>query len=559
MSVDIKKLSRKKKLSGKEIGQILILSVLSEEARIFFPQEKFNSLIALISSDKDIKDYNTYLNVYNKLLQVQAATEAYKQQASHAISNISNMLNDLKIYSLSRLALSKNPAIMTQTQYNDLLQKAADVLNGLTDTYAYLMFHCIEYFNGAFTENPPKMPKALKSAFQHLKDHIVTDEILLSTMCRRWGIGSYILPDGRKQKNMSEEEYNAEIERLMIEKNGGIDIVNDYYLFDICEGEIVFLHDEFSNMVMANKLGLDFECDIEAVSGSTQEDVLFGKYGIFDSINGDRADPIYSHLELFKAFERNFSELYYALVRYLGNRKALSFYLESPDPESLVKNTITWGELGRNRIMNYTYYTKHITNIDILQICEENELLFTQGAKNGIAIVYSAPPGSIDEKGYYKTSYPSNVREIDMSIDQIYHNPKQRGLIESSYQELLIPAIKEMYACNTLFETLADATGITDIRALMTDMTTYENKIIDINNMLKELENSTKSSYYIHNKEECLMLFSMFHYLKVDTMKPTHAATEAFKEKLRDLSIFNNPALFNREYETLLNSCENGG
>lgn len=556
VSIDVKKILKKKKPKGNEIGQLLILSTLFKGDKPLFTQAEYDNMVKSVDNENDVKLYNTYLNVHNKIIQDQAALELFKQQALNGYTTLSSSIQEAISYEAARRTIAEFPLIMTENQYNELLQQAMDMQRNITLTYYGLMFHCIGYFTGEYTEKIPKPPEPLKIALENLKSQPVSNPLIFDIICRQWHLGSYALPDGRKSNEIALDEYNAELERLLSQKNGGKDNVEMYWLYDLKADEITIKHDAWTNNRIADILDLEFICDYSEISNYSKYDVLFGERNILEVLMGDINDKKLSPLDIFHLFKGEFAELYYTLKSYLGNRKGLEVYRTAANELDIFEKTITWGELADNRIMNFGYYMK-VSDRDILDMIDQ-EKDFNCGVKNGIAIIKDPSEDDLDENGYYKNTRLDFADTMFRSVNKFYESEIATEYFKDTREQIYISALREIFAYDIYYDVLASETGIDELRELKADEELFALQAADINKKTTTLAKYVSEAYSAGGEKELLKIKTVFPLININSLKPSKKAIETFKKEISGLNIFNEPVRLYNAFTTLKNSG-NGG
>ena len=94
----IDKIKRKRKPTGEEVGKSLLLGLVSKhEANIsLYTDEDLEKITLKIRSDKDIKDYNAYINIQNTVI------DLFKYYVRHTIVGVPSIADLSRFYALNR-------------------------------------------------------------------------------------------------------------------------------------------------------------------------------------------------------------------------------------------------------------------------------------------------------------------------------------------------------------------------------------------------------------------------------------------------------------------------
>lgn len=130
MKLDIEKLRKKRKWTGKEVGLALLANTLNDikhvgvEHEPLFSQEEFAKMEKNLKSESDEQVYAVYRSLYSSLLDGYNTGLGLYQQFYNGFCNLFNFMNELKQVEFSRGILARLPLMVTQKQYDDLEEKA---------------------------------------------------------------------------------------------------------------------------------------------------------------------------------------------------------------------------------------------------------------------------------------------------------------------------------------------------------------------------------------------------------------------------------------------------
>jgi len=221
---DITQLLKKKKLTGEEVGKLLIASLIHAYRQSLdgnsnielFSNADFKQALKSLDTSEDFRKYNLYVGLNNFLQQYQGIALAHAQQLEGHIKSILNALLTARAVEETRSYIADMPVIMTEKQYSDF--KAQKVQEHLLDENGeplnYNVFNLLEEaMRGLIAQlnsNPrAKNPlKPIKKKYQRAK---VTSERILSRYNVVMGEGYYTLEDGRRSDQMTAEEWQEAI------------------------------------------------------------------------------------------------------------------------------------------------------------------------------------------------------------------------------------------------------------------------------------------------------------------------------------------------------------
>jgi hypothetical protein len=162
MSRKLNNLLKKGKLTGEEVGQLMIKDMIhmfnqvkenpeilnnDKEIKPLLTQAQKDSLVNGLDSNKDIRDYNNYRDLYNFLTDGSLRLDLYQSEIQISIWRLTHLLslwqNAENEYNFSRFS----PTIMTQSQYKEAKDNAIkDLLNITTSVRGFnILFNRVLY------------------------------------------------------------------------------------------------------------------------------------------------------------------------------------------------------------------------------------------------------------------------------------------------------------------------------------------------------------------------------------------------------------------------------
>ena len=141
MELDIKKILQKKKLSGEELGRIILTKdateykqfLTGEKNEIMFSENDLHALIEKIPNKMEHEIFKKFLRIQEWINKNYVNASAYEQQAQLNLEKLINNLNMIGICEKMRWFYSSLPEIMTPKEYTELEEeKKNDFLNDET-------------------------------------------------------------------------------------------------------------------------------------------------------------------------------------------------------------------------------------------------------------------------------------------------------------------------------------------------------------------------------------------------------------------------------------------
>lgn len=229
--MNIDRILKKKKLTGDEIGKLIILNIAhtykqalnGETPSQLFTDADLKKAISTIDNPIDGQRYNRYIGLNNFLQQYQCLAIAYERQVDSAIQALIRTLVTAQAVEETRDYIGQLPLIMTEKQYNNYRAEKiqAQLVDKNGEPLAYNVFNLLnEAISGLMTdlaENPRKKNplKPIKKKYQRAK---VTSKRILSRYNEVMGEGYYTLEDGRRSDEMTNEEWQKAITTPKMQK-----------------------------------------------------------------------------------------------------------------------------------------------------------------------------------------------------------------------------------------------------------------------------------------------------------------------------------------------------
>ena len=138
----LSKLLKKKKLTGEEVGKIILLDLVNRYTdKPTLTQAERDAYVDALVVNKDIRAYNDYLQVYRFITTMVVDYES-QERAYHAIRQefIHHMLRYSDAES-NYFKLSLHPRILTRRDYEQAVTEAKELVSSFT----YRLYHLVSY------------------------------------------------------------------------------------------------------------------------------------------------------------------------------------------------------------------------------------------------------------------------------------------------------------------------------------------------------------------------------------------------------------------------------
>jgi len=229
---DIKRLLNKKGWTGRELGiiQITNMAVIFRQAlqgnpdpKPLIEREQLRKMINGITDREQARVYNGYISIHEWLRLKYNIALSHEQQAQLQFKNLSSYIIEAMIAEDAFQYAESLPVIMTEKQYKDFLdERREDWLKGEDrtgrgDSAIALIYRAIEYYINLLSTDPKK-PNPLKPIRKKYLAAPIESQYILSHYNEATDRGYWILEDGRRSDQMSEEEWQKAIATPKMEK-----------------------------------------------------------------------------------------------------------------------------------------------------------------------------------------------------------------------------------------------------------------------------------------------------------------------------------------------------
>lgn len=578
------KLLKKKSWTGKEVGKLLIASMLNDikqlgqkEKTLLFSQSDFEKIESSITSDRDYITYGVYRDLYTAIIDSFNRGQSLYQQFYNGFHRLLFELRETQNTDTAQANMDRTPLIMTDSQYKRLKAKAVKTLSGYKESFCSLMFDCLYSFLGAKKSYAKKEAPAIWKAIEATKKIPATGNRFLPLYNATYGNGYYSLPDGRRSDQMTREEWenilqeeffknhklfiNGEtataketikeynerrhikgyelffkgtnaVRKFVLEQTGkeldGTDEEIEKAIYDVTENNI-----RFNPKAEQIAEALDFSPHTkwhtyeEPPENLTLYDLL--------ELYINEFQVVYEDKKALKHLKEDIPNLYDALKNYIENKVPQARGLKA---NQLYKYIISWGELAA---ANFTGFreTLNPSDSDIINIATEGEDTTENKSKRlrttlrGIAILQNPSESQIDEKGDYIEE--ENPR---LFLHSLHTLEKETTTIENLHgyiDNLIYPALAYLYAFNSLMEIISKVYDLPElVEVVRYDTKLFESKMEGFNTILYIFYHEVYGNEAEKQRKRAIIK-KVFRPLEADILKPSQKAIEEITEELTKL------------------------
>lgn len=577
------KLLKKKGWTGKEVGQLLIASMLNDIKQLgqgkktpLFSQADFEKMESSLNSDFDYLSYGVYRELYSSIIDSYNRGQGLCQQFYNGFSRLFSVLREVQIADNIQKAYDDTPLIMTESQYKRLEAEAVQTLRGRKESYYSLLFYILEKFLDAGDEAPEPIRTAIEATKKTPAEKITFSRSYNEQM----GEGYYSLPDGRRSDQMTSEEWQKALEEEFLRThkltiNGepasteetireynrdrriksyelffkGAKAIREFVLdrtgkeLDGTDEEIEEALDGIIDYVGKARYNPNAEKIAEALGFSTPaewhtyEELPEGltAYDLLDLIIDSSRYGETDEKKHLKAFKTEYKELYTALNAYIEENVPKARGLK---PNQLYKDIFSWGELADAGIIGYSSLIQP-DDREIVQIWTEGEDTTENKSKRlraglrGIAILRNPASCQTDENGDYiekKSPLP-----FFLSLYTLEGDGDKIAEINSHIDNLIYPALSYLYAFNSLMGIIGKVYDLPELEEVARfDTRIFESNMSGYNGMLYLFYHNVYGNEEEKQRKRAIIK-EIFRPLEADTLKPSQEAIEEVTAELTKL------------------------
>jgi len=421
VSKDINQILKSGKLTGEEVGRLMIKDMIiafkgsvklkHKELKGLLSHDQMNALVDRLTGGDNIRAYNDYKALHDFLTTAPILLFAQYQIAEIAYWQLTYLFHKLDDAENENRRIFFQPRIMTQKQYDELRKANFERKMTFTASIEELIFHALEYYRGLY-EKGEQTP--LNKYFNKTKKEPLANPRIKANYWEEGENGYYVTPDGRTSKDMSVDEWAAEVKKAQADK-----------------GVLKWVEDQ------------------TAPEDATKWDVLEYASGFYESTETDNTATLWE-------FKADYPELYNALLTKLASMKGLSFIKNTPEKDYFKEGVIAYKDLYRNKILDY------LEIIERLDGGADGKVFL-----GGVAVLQPTlivPTKGINEQGHYVGLYPY-WRKQHMAEDFLEHRAKDFTTLLDRLKE----ALKECFVLQEAIRLFAEYTNIPEITVVVDD------------------------------------------------------------------------------------------
>lgn len=584
MRTDINKLLKKKGWTGKEVGKVLILSLVNDltnkknaDYKPLFSQADFDKMYNSISSDKEWDDYEQLWHIQNMIIASYNEGQSVYQQFCNGYYRYFLYLSHCYEAERDKKNEALTPYVMTQAMYDEMSVKIIEAKKTIKESLSSLMYGTLEY--NFWVEDIPEINKALEAT----KSEIVTDEDVLEDYALGNDMYYYELPTGERSDQLTDEEWlealrkavNAEITAFISEIKDKLptesaELTAEQYAVYNLIGKIKLYHkffwdgdvDEIIKKSNTNftteeareileELINNMECfsATDAMLNEAWVTLLELEKKYYPAPNDiTKYDVLENNLIYYKcddstladSFADHYPELYKALEKYV---KTAIPGAKKVKAEAYNEPFITWGELEE---IGFSICDGYIVTHPEDMACMFDDFATKDRIRTSGVAIYKG------EKD--KLHYPKKVNYSTL----IAENTETLGEPFFFVDQLIRPSLQYIFAFNELMKIIADVYDLPELYQINIDTEDYFKKVEACNELLYK--------YYFEvygdaeekqSKRERIK--QNFKPIETADLVPTPKAVEAVKSKLIKAGYSRDFRMYMNRYIILINDLYTGG
>ena len=218
--MNIDKLLKKQGWTGEELGRLEIAIAFTgfsqslqgvKDPKPLISEADFQKMLNTIKEQEEGRTYNNYLKIHEWIAKVYNMAIAHEQQAQLTFNKLLVILSNAMIAEDLYKYIERLPAIMTEKQYKDLVEKRThEILHPDGEEIGFNVFNLLEQsllFYMGLLQKEPRKKNPLKPLKKKLEKELVTDPRILSRYNEVMENGYYEREDGTRSDKVPSEEW----------------------------------------------------------------------------------------------------------------------------------------------------------------------------------------------------------------------------------------------------------------------------------------------------------------------------------------------------------------
>ncbi len=512
MAKNIKSLLKKGKLTGAEVGRLMIADLVAAYKNAmkgkadglgFLSDEEKSHMVNALTGPANIKQYNAYRDIHNFLTNMPAIIQAYAMQAELYFWRLFTTALEANTAERQHEKASRSPIIMTQKQYDEL--KKSDFDEKMTWEYSPedVLIHALEYY---FEKYAKEEKTPFDVYFESSKGKPITNPRIQANFYSDGGY--YVLPDGRTSKEMDSNQWQAELAKIKpyskLKALGPTGEPKEGFTPDDILNDLRVAREEGEGGFSP----LKWVEDNTAPDDATLFDVL--EYASAHYYSEETA----SKKSIFE-FAVDYPELYAAMIDHLASLPGL-FSFKAIKKKDFFKESFKLEDLYANKIMGYP---------DLVDTFNPD------GCGGGVAVLQPHalyPKHRIDDQGYYKEPTPPWQRNIVKNLSE----EKREGIEGWTLQ--VKQSLAECFAREKAVELVGEFISVPDVNIFITSNDGIVSKIEALNGIYELLLSHFDDRVIMKELPEELLneVKRLFTPIDIDSLRPAESAIEAARANL---------------------------
>lgn len=176
MASAVKNLLKKKKLTGEELGRILLVDLANTQAgKPNLSHEELANLHTYIDNPRDGKIFNEYTDIQRYIIAFQMDFQIESRKLAVIYLQLYHYWSNLKDAEEAYSALNKQPRILTRQDYEKLLKEARDRVQSYKYSFIHLAIYEAETYTVKYKEGEAT---PYDDVFKHLENQSIPDQMV---------------------------------------------------------------------------------------------------------------------------------------------------------------------------------------------------------------------------------------------------------------------------------------------------------------------------------------------------------------------------------------------